>query len=113
MTPPDMTTRCPYDFFNKCHPKLVDLDGLSEELPLKRPDALKDYLSQALLQAAEVLVPTVPAALTDSALLAITCQVSGHKTWVLKVTSQYPIDHPNRLTNVPMNLMQHSLTLPD
>ncbi|KAI3758273.1 hypothetical protein L6452_05830 [Arctium lappa] len=72
MTPPDITARSPYDFFNKCHPKSVDLDEHSEELHPKGPTHLKTT-SWALLQAVEVLAPTSLVALTDSTFLAITC----------------------------------------
>ncbi|KAI3734671.1 hypothetical protein L6452_14146 [Arctium lappa] len=80
MTPPDIPTRCPYDFFTSVTPRQLTLMDHSEELHPEGPTHLKTT-SQALLQAAEVLAPTNPVALADSTLLAITCKVSGHETW--------------------------------
>ncbi|KAI3736400.1 hypothetical protein L6452_15939 [Arctium lappa] len=80
MTPPDIPARCPYDFFTSVTPSQLTLMDHSEELHPESPAHLKTT-SQALLQAAEVLAPTIPVALADSTLLAITCKVSGHKTW--------------------------------
>ncbi|KAI3665113.1 hypothetical protein L6452_43731 [Arctium lappa] len=84
MTPPDIPARCPYDFFTSVTPSQLTLLDHSEELHPEGPTHLKTT-SQALLQAAEVLAPTTPVALADSTLLAITCKVSGHKTWTMRL----------------------------
>ncbi|KAI3770824.1 hypothetical protein L6452_01969 [Arctium lappa] len=89
MTPPDITARCPYDSFTSVTPSQLTLMDHSEELHPEGPAHLKTT-SQALLQATEVPAPTIPVALADSTLLAITCKVSGHKTWVPKFNPAIP-----------------------
>ncbi|KAI3666943.1 hypothetical protein L6452_41984 [Arctium lappa] len=89
MTPPDIPARCPYDFFTSVTPSQLTLMDHSEELHPEGPAYLKTT-SQSLLRAAEVLAPTTPVALADSTLLAITCKVSGHKTWFGMSVSSIP-----------------------
>ncbi|KAI3757539.1 hypothetical protein L6452_05079 [Arctium lappa] len=74
MTPPGIPARCPYDFFTSVTPSQLTLMDHSEELHPEGPTHLKTT-SQALLQATEVLAPTIPVALADSTLLAITCKL--------------------------------------